>query len=347
MELSIVVPVYNVEQYIDRCIQSIVNQTKSDIEIILVDDGSTDNSGHLCDEYSKLDSRIRVIHKENGGLTSAWKAGVINATGKYIGFVDSDDWVDADMFETMYSAAISNDAQMVIAGLVYDFESGKGEKRCESSKLKNGVYNRERIEKEIYPNLLNDGSFFGRTIQPARVTKLYTKEIIMKNIDLCSETVSIGEDLQLTFAVLCDTEKVVMLENYFPYHYWINDKSMTGKHDPNYVGKIAETMNQLLNISVQKSVYNFETQIINDFLCLSVLGIKSEIMKNKGFFNIRRNLKRIFNMPEIRENLKKYNMPNLNISEKVYILLIKMKMYTITYLITKIFFGLKNITENR
>ena len=99
--VSIVVPVYNVEKYLKRCVDSIMLQTLQDIEIILVDDGSTDSSGKLCDELVKLDRRIRVIHKENGGLSSARNAGMWIARGKYIGFVDSDDTILNTMYEEL------------------------------------------------------------------------------------------------------------------------------------------------------------------------------------------------------------------------------------------------------
>jgi hypothetical protein len=111
----------------------------------------------------------------------------------------------------------------------------------------------------------------------------------------------------------------------------------------NYVGKIAETMNQLLNISVQKNVYDFSTQITNDFLCLAILGIKSEIMKNykAGFGTVIRNLKRIFKMPEVREAIASFDMPKLGLAEKIYIKLIKYKLYRCCFLITFVFFKLK------
>ena len=93
-KLSIIVPVYNVEQYLDKCIKSILNQTFKDFELILVDDGSIDNSGEICDEYAKKDSRVKVIHKKNGGLAAARNTGLIIARGDYVGFVDSDDWIE-------------------------------------------------------------------------------------------------------------------------------------------------------------------------------------------------------------------------------------------------------------
>lgn len=343
VKVSIIVPVYNVEEYLTRCVESIQKQTLADIEIILVDDGAIDSSGKMCDEFAEIDKRIKVIHKENGGLTSAWKEGVSIASGEYLGFVDSDDWVDFDMFATLYEKAVSTDADLTICGLVFEFEDGITEMKKESSKLKRKVYERNEIQTEIFPTLLNDGSFFGRTIQPARVTKLYRRQIVLDNVKYCSDSVSIGEDLQLTFPVLCDAKRVCMIEDYFPYHYWINSKSMTGKHDPNYVGKIAETMNQLLNISVQKNVYDFSTQITNDFLSLVILGIKSEIMKNykAGILNVIKNLKRIFNMPEVREAIVSYDMPKLSLAEKIYIKLIKYRLYRCCFLITFTFFKLK------
>ena len=111
-QISVIVPVYNVEQYLERCVDSILAQTAEGLEIILVDDGSTDSSGALCDAYASRHEQIQVCHKKNGGLTSAWKAGLALASGKYTGFVDSDDWIDPDMYERMYAAAEREQADM-------------------------------------------------------------------------------------------------------------------------------------------------------------------------------------------------------------------------------------------
>lgn len=102
--ISVIVPVYNVEQYLEKCVNSIINQTYKNLEIILVDDGATDSSGNMCDELAKSDNRIKVYHKENGGLSDARNYGVERATGEYIGFVDSDDYIDSEMYEKLYEA---------------------------------------------------------------------------------------------------------------------------------------------------------------------------------------------------------------------------------------------------
>jgi glycosyltransferase involved in cell wall biosynthesis len=114
--VSIVVPVYNVDEYISKCIDSLLSQTLKKIEIILVDDGSTDLSGKICDEYALKDNRIKVIHKENNGLSSARNSGLAIANGDYIGFVDSDDWVKEDMFEFLYKNIMTYDADISVCG---------------------------------------------------------------------------------------------------------------------------------------------------------------------------------------------------------------------------------------
>ena len=116
-KISVIVPVYKVEKYLDRCVESIVNQTYKNLEIILVDDGSPDNCPVMCDEWAEKDERIRVIHKENGGLADARNAGMNIATGDYIGFVDSDDWIEPNMYEVLLKNALKYDADISRCGL--------------------------------------------------------------------------------------------------------------------------------------------------------------------------------------------------------------------------------------
>lgn len=120
--ITIVVPVYNVENYLDKCVESIVNQTYKNLEIILVDDGSTDDSGKKCDEWAAKDCRIKVIHKGNGGLSDARNKGIDIATGKWIGFIDSDDYIDVTMFEKLHKACVENDCKVSSCGFLREFE---------------------------------------------------------------------------------------------------------------------------------------------------------------------------------------------------------------------------------
>lgn len=122
--ISVIIPVYNVEMYLSRCVESVLQQTYSNLEIILVDDGSTDHCGEICDSFSKLDRRVKVIHKENGGLSSARNAGLEVAKGEYVGFVDSDDWIAEDMYETL-CAAMRDDVDITCSGRVYISSDGR------------------------------------------------------------------------------------------------------------------------------------------------------------------------------------------------------------------------------
>lgn len=119
--ISIVIPVYNVEDYLDRCVESVLAQSYGNLEVILVDDGSTDSCGVKCDHWEKLDSRIAVIHKSNGGLSSARNAGIEAASGEYIGFVDSDDYIDSNMYETMLHALVSEEKEIACCGMVLEY----------------------------------------------------------------------------------------------------------------------------------------------------------------------------------------------------------------------------------
>lgn len=119
--ISIIVPIYNVEQYLPRCLDSIVNQTLQDLEIILVDDGSSDCCGEICDAYAQKDKRIIVYHTANGGLSAARNYGMARARGDYLGFVDSDDWIDPEMFEILLRQMEDNQADVSISGFKYEY----------------------------------------------------------------------------------------------------------------------------------------------------------------------------------------------------------------------------------
>lgn len=124
-KISVIVPVYNVDRFLDRCLISITGQTFKDLEIILVDDGSPDNSPQMCEEWAKKDNRIRVIHKENGGLGFARNSGMEIATGEFIAFVDSDDYIEFDMYEKLYQEAEESDSDIVYSGFNYIASNGQ------------------------------------------------------------------------------------------------------------------------------------------------------------------------------------------------------------------------------
>ena len=203
--ISIIIPVYKVEKYLEKCIQSVINQTYENLQIILVDDGSPDNCGKICDEYAKKDHRIEVIHKSNGGLSDARNKGLEMAKGEYIGFVDSDDYIEADMYEVLYNLLKQYNADVSICNF-YTVSQGK----ISIKNADNGIneYNRIEILKEI---------LLDKNIQSYAWNKLYKKELFDEI------KYPIGkkyEDIGTTFYLLEKCNKVVVTGK--SEYYYIN-----------------------------------------------------------------------------------------------------------------------------
>ena len=164
--ISVIVPIYNVEKYLDRCVDSIINQTYKNLEIILVDDGSPDNCPQMCDDYAKKDSRIKVVHKENGGLSDARNVGMEVATGEYVSFIDSDDYISLDFYETLLETIVDNDSDIVECGVVKFYEDNSFDKYSDDLKVTNydtvdgleGLINENPFKQHVWNKLYNQCS---------------------------------------------------------------------------------------------------------------------------------------------------------------------------------------------
>ncbi|EGP5645524.1 glycosyl transferase family 2 [Enterococcus faecium] len=209
-EISIIVPVYKVEPYLRKCVDSILAQTFTDFEVILVDDGSPDNSGKICDEYASKDSRVRVIHKKNGGLSSARNAGIDVARGKYLGFVDSDDYIEKDMYELLYDNIVKEQADLSICG-VYDLYANREPKILTPQYM---VLSKIEAMKMILE---------AKVVSVQAWNKLYKKEIF--DTIRYPEGV-ITEDAAVILPVLDKTEKVV-IDTQQKYYYFHRENSIT------------------------------------------------------------------------------------------------------------------------
>jgi glycosyltransferase involved in cell wall biosynthesis len=297
-----------------------------------VDDGSTDSSGILCDGWAQKDSRIKVYHKENGGLMSAWKYGVRRANGNYIGFVDSDDWIDPDMYEKMSSYAIKYDADLVCSALVACLSSGRIE--YETIKLSEGLYDQGKIKHIIFPNLLTSVKSHWRIVSPNRVTKLYKKEILLSILEDCNEEVSLGEDLVTTFAFLQKAKSFYVMNGFYPYHYRINGESMIQKFSPKKYEKISILRDTLLAINDKYKVYPFETQIYTDYIDLYFGTIENEIFcsSNKG---LAKSLRNSFHQKELQFALSKCDVSMLKKKYRLYLILMKWNLVEILILLRR------------
>lgn len=212
--ISVIIPVYNVEKYLYKCIDSVLGQTYKELEIILVDDGSTDNSGVICDEYEKKDDRIKVIHKKNGGLSDARNCGLDNAIGEYIAFLDSDDWVDIDLYKNLYYLIDKYDADIAVC----NFERVYSERdKLRKVEEKVEVYtNTEAIEQIYYPTEKS-------TQMIIAWNKLY-KKYILKNMRFPRG--KIHEDEFLTPLLLYRAGKVVYTNKQLIYYRQVQGSIM-------------------------------------------------------------------------------------------------------------------------
>lgn len=202
-KLSIIVPVYKVEAFLDKCVESILAQTYTDYELILVDDGSPDRCGDMCEDWAKKDVRIRVIHKENGGLSDARNAGIDVALGNYIGFVDSDDYVRKDMFEVMITNLEQYNADISMCGYADVYADGI---RKESNDHKVYVWN----QKEAIHQIL-----LGKLLSVHAVTKIYKKELFL---DVRYPTGKVSEDAFVIMDIL-DKTSCAVFTPYTLYYY--------------------------------------------------------------------------------------------------------------------------------
>lgn len=225
-KVSIIVPIYNVEKYLDRCVQSLVNQTLNDIEIILVDDGSPDNCPSMCDEYAHKDNRIKVIHKQNAGLGYARNSGLEVATGEYVAFVDSDDYVDMTMYESLYKGTELINPDAIFCG--FKTEVAKGvwheSREVEQDQLWEG-----NDVKEFMYNMIASGKGVKqeRLYQMSVWHAIYKREIITNNkLVFPSERDVVSEDIPFQVDFLKNANKVLYLNAHF-YYYCLNETSLS------------------------------------------------------------------------------------------------------------------------
>lgn len=212
--LSVIVPVYNSEKYLNKCVESILSQTYPRIELILVDDGSTDNSGFICDTYAQKYENVVSIHQMNGGITKARLNGVKCAKGKHITFVDSDDWIDTNFYSTMCEDGMEYD--LIISGIYRYYDA----KTCfKETNYCAGIYDKGRIAKEVIPNMLWDFNKNIWALDPSLCVKIFNKDKLLCELEKVQRVGSLyGEDSMVLFPMMFHVEKMKVVEDAFYYH---------------------------------------------------------------------------------------------------------------------------------
>ena len=237
IKVSIIVPIYNVEKYLDRCMDSLLNQTLKDIEIIMVDDGSPDNCPQMCDEYAKKDSRVKVVHKKNSGLGFARNSGLDIATGEYVAFVDSDDYVGLNMYKTLYDRAEADKCDAVFCGFKKEFSPNRFIecKECDTYT----EYSRGEMNELVLDFIAAPPHYKSEYIHDMSVWhSIYKRSIIEENnIRFISERDYASEDIPFQIDFLKYCKKVGFIPDVF-YVYCYNGGSLTKSFKPEKFQKI-------------------------------------------------------------------------------------------------------------
>jgi len=347
MLISVIVPVYQAKKTLKKCIESIRTQSFDDYEIILVDDGSTDGSHDICRWYEKNYNNIKLFHKENGGLMSAWIAGANLSTGDYLCFVDSDDYIDDCMLEMMYCFTSEigtkhHDSEIICCNHVIEKHNGK------KRQVKNAAPCGEYIDENLYENIkLKILGNYHRTITMSRCMKLISRFLVMKNISLCDQSIVMGEDVNIMLPAMMDATRIYIMDDAFYYHYTYAENSMVHKYNPALTENIELLLEVVYNILVEKLPMDEETikretaweMREKEKIFLFMLLIKNELRRSGG--DVVSNVQKLYRQFDIGNTLKKYPTRVDSFSDKL-LFAIEKNPGTFNINLAKIMYNLKH-----
>jgi len=330
-KISVIVPIYNKELFLEKSIISILEQTEKDIEIILVDDGSTDDSQKICEEFTKKDSRVLYKRKENGGSTSARNYGLRYASGEYIAFVDPDDYIERDAYEKMLAS--SKNADIVIGGLVNEI----GKKRIFRVMPKNfeGFYENEDIRKKILPMFLVYGKNIGdNLLLAAMYIFLFKKKFIDEQGIYSDENITYSEDWLFSLEAIFKAKTLAVLHN-IHYHYVNNSLGLTENYNPKVITNYIEVLRKLDNMGILSCIpapYSANPNLLLNFFQQAVKNLS---FKRDNIFNLSKELNTFFKMDYFENLGKTINPCNIHIKKRIIFYLIKFKCSLMLILLYK------------
>lgn len=320
--VSVIVPIYKVEKYLDKCIETIVNQTYKNLEIILVDDGSPDNCPKMCDKWAEKDNRIVVIHKKNDGVCSARNMGLDKSKGEWISFVDADDYIEPTYIEDMQKKAIETDSKYICCGYNKVYTNNQ-----ESINNNNTI--KEIEAKDFIISLLNVQNSYGFVHM-----KLIKKEVLEKiRFD---EKLLVGEDALFNAQITKEIDKVVIY-NKALYNYRVNLDSVVRRFDSNYVKKYTDSMEKMTKYIIDnyRGEKTIEVNLAN-YIVYHLMLISVNYCYNPQNNNKRKSLKEVCKMRIYANAIKNSNYDNLSLSRKITLFTIKHRMYFFTEIICRV-----------
>ena len=344
-KISIIIPVYNVEKYLNRCVDSLLGQTLKDIEIILVDDSSTDNSPRICDEYLKTDERVKVIHKPNQGAGMARNSGLEIAKGDYVGFVDSDDYVDLNMYKALYDTAVKYDADLVMSGVRYvdgNMFEKQGEIIEKSFFDADTVFETENDIKKLRlgivgaPPEAKDDSRYGMSVWK----NLLRRDVIVNNnLKFMSEREILSEDALFMIDYISVINKAVGINGAF-YNYCRNEDSISKSYKKDRFDKsmyfLDEIEKRFQNDTDEYKIYlDRFIQAFCRVVCSQEIMYASD--NNIKYKDLKKRLKSICNNDMVKKVLKTYPLGKLPVKQAIFAFAVKYRLY----LVQKIIVGLR------
>lgn len=277
--ISVIIPIYNAQDYLRDCVDSMICQISDKVEIILVNDGSTDNSVNICEEYARLDARIKVVHKENGGLVSARKAGVNVATGDYVASQDADDWFETNMFEKILGIIDQYSPDIIH----FDSTQVIGDVRKEvHSNLREGMYYETDIQNEIFPILIEDEN--SRIFKNSITSNVIKRELYKQSQLDVDNRIKIGEDLVCVKPIIFRAKSMYIMSDCLGY-YRINTQSMTKGRKPfdlDYPMLIGKTLERKIDITM----FDFKEQVARCVVHNLFNACASRFYSNKKYKDI-------------------------------------------------------------
>ena len=326
MQFSIIIPVYNEAEFLNRCLDSIMAQTFIDFEAILVDDGSTDGSEHICDAYAEKDPHFRVIHKENGGLVSARNVGLFEAKGEYITYIDGDDWADPNMLQYVHDRL--EESQVPLDMVLFGAEAKYSDRSVRLyNHVPEGNYDRKRLEKEVFPILLSDrrkGFRLGSAITGHTWNKYCRRELQLENY-VRDERIKMFTDVPLTYECLLNCQNVYIGNEPLYYYNKTNKHSITTVRQRNYLTQSFGYLISYLHSRLKGHYGPVIDRELNDYPVHLIISCAIwRLTTEKSFFSA---------VKEVKDGLKESGMlqyihlKGLPKAPAILVLLLKMHLY--------------------
>lgn len=328
IEFSVIIPAYNVADYIPQCIESVLNQSYDNYEIVIVNDGSKDNTLPICHQYANRDKRIRIIDKANGGVSAARKDAVEAASGRYLIFLDADDWLDSGCFEALYNVIVDSDPDIVVYGeYVSDADGNFSHIQM---KYAGGLYNKTKIESDIYPRLIQDerATCFSTSI----IQKAIKRELFKSHL-LSNKEAPIGEDGACLIPCIYNASSIYILHKPF-YYYRYNENSAT-KSRKVFNWSCPEIINRHIEKHVDMLVSDFKSQIYRKIVHDVFNVVVSRFYQDFTYMEIVKDIDVHLENDYYKEAIKNAKFAG-SYKAQLMALALKHKLYFLIYILSKV-----------